>query len=564
MKKLISAVSAVVIGISSFTLVSASAEKGNAEAADITLLGDSIATGYNRSGYVEHNYGELIEDYLGCNVNNLAVNGAKTGDLITQLDESGTVESIKNSDYVVISIGGNNLITDLSEFVGSFAIENDLLKDEYADETSINLLLKEDLDKLDKEKFKALGFSGQQALATQMESTLTGENSDGGTLYNDIIPDTRTILEKVHEINPDAEIVLQTVYQPFSFSKEYYASYFGNSDAPYYSYRLFISFLRGISIRTMDKYSAALTSLCTELNADGEYVRLADVYDVFASFPENYDSSEWGSCWYFTDILEAGEKRDFHPNQKGHLIIAALVLEQIGELHDTAADCLMRQVMAGVDDIENCPEKAVAAYNTVVGKLIDEPTTEPTTEEIHIEPLGVISIAQKPEKTEYAVGEEIDLSGLAVTLDYYYGTEGHRVIFDKADPSAFPNDFIVDTSEFDSSKPGTYTITVSCTEETAGEYWVINNASTFEVVVKETASGYIRGDVTGDTVVDAKDASAVLAEYARRATGADSTFDDAQIQAADVDGDTIIDAKDASKILAYYAAAATGGSPSWD
>ncbi|MDD6278676.1 MAG: dockerin type I domain-containing protein [Oscillospiraceae bacterium] len=72
------------------------------------------------------------------------------------------------------------------------------------------------------------------------------------------------------------------------------------------------------------------------------------------------------------------------------------------------------------------------------------------------------------------------------------------------------------------------------------------------------------GDVNGDTVIDAKDASAVLAEYASRATGAASTFDDAQNQAADVDGDTVVDAKDASKILAYYAAKATGGNPSWE
>ena len=63
--------------------------------------------------------------------------------------------------------------------------------------------------------------------------------------------------------------------------------------------------------------------------------------------------------------------------------------------------------------------------------------------------------------------------------------------------------------------------------------------------------------MNGDSKIDAKDASAVLAAYAKSSTGADTGLTEAQAKAANVNGDTLIDAKDASFILAYYALAST-------
>ena len=68
------------------------------------------------------------------------------------------------------------------------------------------------------------------------------------------------------------------------------------------------------------------------------------------------------------------------------------------------------------------------------------------------------------------------------------------------------------------------------------------------------------GDVDNDGAVNSSDASLVLAEYARLATGADSMFTALQQYAADVNTDNAIDSSDASAILSYYAFVATGGS----
>ena len=60
------------------------------------------------------------------------------------------------------------------------------------------------------------------------------------------------------------------------------------------------------------------------------------------------------------------------------------------------------------------------------------------------------------------------------------------------------------------------------------------------------------GDINSDGSVDSVDASAILSEYARTATGKESTFNEVQFYAADIDNNCKIDSVDASKILSYY------------
>jgi hypothetical protein len=61
------------------------------------------------------------------------------------------------------------------------------------------------------------------------------------------------------------------------------------------------------------------------------------------------------------------------------------------------------------------------------------------------------------------------------------------------------------------------------------------------------------GDVNKDGTLDARDATAILSEYAKNSAGAKGAFDKAQSIAADVNGDEIIDGNDATKVLSYYA-----------
>ncbi len=141
----------------------------------------------------------------------------------------------------------------------------------------------------------------------------------------------------------------------------------------------------------------------------------------------------------------------------------------------------------------------MSTYDTTVEAtvILDEPvTTEPTdpTEKIVCaEPLGVIDVNQNPTKMEYAVGEELDLTGLKVTLRFFRGGEmyeseldDYEVIYDNVNPLDYPDIFVIDTSEFDSNTPGTYEITIKGTDEAMGRYWMFGEGS-FEVTVTEDA-----------------------------------------------------------------------------
>ena len=113
------------------------------------------------------------------------------------------------------------------------------------------------------------------------------------------------------------------------------------------------------------------------------------------------------------------------------------------------------------------------------------------------EPQGVLSIRNFPEKALYRTGESLDLSGLRVNLDYYYGKSGHRTIYENVSPVENSDAFIVDTSDFDSTKAGTYTIRIRCTDDVAQAYWVLNNEVSFDVIVRDPVTTTVTTDITG-------------------------------------------------------------------
>ena len=65
------------------------------------------------------------------------------------------------------------------------------------------------------------------------------------------------------------------------------------------------------------------------------------------------------------------------------------------------------------------------------------------------------------------------------------------------------------------------------------------------------------GDINSDGLIDAADASSVLAAYARQSIGKASGFTPMQAVASDVNQDSVTDAVDASVILSYYAYVST-------
>ena len=88
---------------------------------------------------------------------------------------------------------------------------------------------------------------------------------------------------------------------------------------------------------------------------------------------------------------------------------------------------------------------------------------------------------------------------------------------------------------------------------------LINDYSGNGGMMDEFIPGIVIGDVNDDGMVDAVDASDVLAYYARVSTEQEGGFSKKQQIAADVDMNGLIDSVDASDILSYYAYASTAG-----
>ncbi len=81
----------------------------------ILALGDSLTRGAGdtEGGYPERVARTLRQKGVPAAVENLAVDGSETGDLLRTVGESGTARSIASADLILLSAGGNDLTHSL-------------------------------------------------------------------------------------------------------------------------------------------------------------------------------------------------------------------------------------------------------------------------------------------------------------------------------------------------------------------------------------------------------------------------------------------------------------------
>ncbi len=162
MKKLLSVFLAVLTALTCLTL-SVSAE----EATDYLVLGDSIAYGSGLSNPVEAVYGKIVADTHGFNYTNYSVPGHTTANLLARLEKEEVIAAVKEAEIISISIGGNNFL--LSNLIG--LMFDGIVKSDYAKMDAI-----------------AEGFYA----------------------------DFSEIMDVINEANPDAVVLMQTLYNPQS------------------------------------------------------------------------------------------------------------------------------------------------------------------------------------------------------------------------------------------------------------------------------------------------------------------------------------------------------------
>ena len=246
-------------------------------------LGDSIAYGYGLIDFDNERYPALIESALSDKVTSLtgfnyAVNGDTSGDLIALIKSGGTPE-LRHADLVTISIGANNVLGNslakLSEYY--------LYVSSVTDENLKNIRI------------------------PQIYDEMMAQNDAGIAQFAlDIV----TIIELVREASPDAEIIFQTIYNPYR--------------------KLGVTF--DFIENTLDLASET-DRLVTDLNeiivsnASTLGYKVADVYSAFDGLENvvNADTFTGGVTEFATALVEA----DPHPNKDGHRVIADTILPLI-------------------------------------------------------------------------------------------------------------------------------------------------------------------------------------------------------------------------------------------
>lgn len=388
MKKYLSFVLSATLSMSALTSTAVFAESTESSAPNvnsIVFFGDSIARGYGLEDG-EYTYAQLCKDYFGCNVDNFASDGLDSYELMKALQrgDEDKKQAIENSEVVVISIGGNDIIHRASKQTLNFAAKKGLLKEGYtADDIPEDPGAYAMKTMIDLDAFKDYAKSGLLAsleLNTELKAfsmnlrLSEGNNAYGeneGVIKNQIIPNISESVKAIKEINPDAQVIVQTIYQPFQFSPEYVAENYGES-----GYSTFITTIRSDFNSIMDTFREELKNV--------EDIEIVDVLQTFTGLESLADSCDAtpGYAYYFTDIQEpmeaeeeGGKTMDFHPNQKGHIAIASDLINQIkvkdkstGEFVKPApakrdidpetgkeTSSLIVKTLDNIDDIENCP-----------------------------------------------------------------------------------------------------------------------------------------------------------------------------------------------------------------
>lgn len=305
-KRITAAVAALSLSIPAMTALpcSSAAASGN----NILILGDSISAGYGlKDG--ESGFYDYMAACTGMQVTNLAETGAATADLIELIDTQENAGVISSADIICISIGGNDLLAPAQEVLRNYQKEDEGI-------------------------FDTIRRVAAEGDPVQLMSELTGaliqpRNTAKGNYA--------VIVEKLRNLNPDATIILQTIYNPMEVSPEFLEQH-NLSGENLEKYDMLLSYV-GNNEKILNKAMAALAS---------DTVKIADVSAAFE-----------GSGWLYDRVLE----KDVHPNALGHALIAAVVMDAAGITQGTDSEFSMTLEKQLLETYYAIPEDDLALLN---------------------------------------------------------------------------------------------------------------------------------------------------------------------------------------------------------
>lgn len=241
-------------------------------------LGDSICYGYGLSSPETERYSAIIDGYIDllqfyeCDSYNYGVNGQTSSELLDMLD-SGNVPELEGADVVSVSIGANNVLGPAISSLTQYSI-NMFIEDE-AQRAAANAALYEQL---------------------------TAETDAGIEQFAHDLP---LIIDAINKYAPDAQIIFQTIYNPYN--------------------NVSLSFDFSTATLDMNETADALVTRLNKIIKDNARSLGYDVADIYTEFENGVgyiNADSFGGVDLLTGL-------DPHPTAEGHRLIADTVCSLI-------------------------------------------------------------------------------------------------------------------------------------------------------------------------------------------------------------------------------------------
>lgn len=300
-----------------------SAHAAQSEEKIYLAFGDSIAAGYGIDNKNE-TYPAIIAKKYGLSLQNCAVNGAKSADMLAAIVNT---PAIKDASLVTISIGGNDLI-DSSNIFLAYAVREKLCGMGLPQQTVENLI----------KDFKISGtFDGSavnfETIEIDMENVFI-------CLYSNL----SAAVTLIRTSNPNAVVILQTLYNPYLENPEY---------------NIF-----GLDVGVLiNEYIEKINSVYYTIQSEtGGNILIADVASGM-----NGKSEYFYTSW------------DFHPTAAGHAYMAEIIGEVYGKGSQTSA-LPETNVSNAETSAPQTSEKKTESEHSEVQTLEASPAIEPITD----------------------------------------------------------------------------------------------------------------------------------------------------------------------------------------
>lgn len=237
----------------------------------LLILGDSVATGYSLPDYnssgnpkSQYSWATLLAEAYGAKQVNLAVDGDTTSDLLDVVQQAKNADVIASADVICISISGNNVLGVMSAL-----------------------------------------FEGGTLSADAVEAVFA-------PVLQGIEADLELIFTELKAKNPDAKVLMQTLYAPYRYFT--------------------VPLVDGVTVADWLNGYIDLINARLKAKIEAYGFLCVDVAEAFKTKGQEswlYDSMTEGT---FDQVLAAIAQADPHPTKDGHRGIYDAYVETAGDL----------------------------------------------------------------------------------------------------------------------------------------------------------------------------------------------------------------------------------------